>query len=29
LIQGDLQPGTFVDSSYLQKLHAHCQAAGE
>ena len=27
MIQGDLQPGPYVDTGYLQRLHAHCQAA--
>ncbi len=27
LIEGELQPGPFVDTDYLQRLHAHCQAA--
>ena len=26
LIQGELQPGPFIDTGYLQRLHAHCQA---
>ena len=27
MMQGDLQPGAFVDTVYLQRLHAHCQVA--
>ena len=27
LIEGDLQPGAYIDTGYLQKLHAHCQAS--
>ena len=26
LIHGDLQPGPFIDTGYLQRLHAHCRA---
>jgi HAD superfamily hydrolase (TIGR01509 family) len=27
MIQGDLAPATLVDTEYLRRLHAHCQAA--
>jgi FMN phosphatase YigB (HAD superfamily) len=27
MIRGELQPGPYVDAGYLQRLHAHCQAA--
>jgi HAD superfamily hydrolase (TIGR01509 family) len=26
VIEGDLQPATLVDTAYLRRLHAHCQA---